>query len=107
VNDSVRERIVRNNYTFREANEQIRASADKYDAPIERIPFLCECPVPSCTEVLRLTLAEYSDVRAHPAHFFTAPGHEQADVAVGRVVSRESGYVVLEKTMKTATSSLA
>jgi hypothetical protein len=97
MNDSVRERIVRNNYTFREANEQIRASADKYDAPIERIPFLCECPVPSCTEVLRLTLAEYSDVRAHPAHFFTALGHEQRDAAVGHVVSREDGYVVVEK----------
>jgi hypothetical protein len=44
MNDSVRERIVRNNYTFREANEKIRARADEYDAPIERIPFLCECP---------------------------------------------------------------
>ena len=51
MNDSVRERIVRNNYTFREANEKIRARADEYDAPIERIPFLCECPVPSCAEV--------------------------------------------------------
>jgi hypothetical protein len=97
MNDSVRERIVRNNYTFREANEQIRAKADEYDAPIERIPFLCECPVPSCTEVLRLTLAEYSDVREDPARFFTAPGHEQADATVGHVVSRESGYVVVEK----------
>jgi hypothetical protein len=97
MNDSVRERIVRNNYTFREANEQIRARADEYDAPIERIPFLCECPVPSCTEVLRLTMAEYSDVRAHPDHFFTVPGHEQADAAVGHVVSRENGYVVVEK----------
>ena len=97
MNDSVRERIVRNNYTFREANEQIRAKADEYDAPIERIPFLCECPVPSCTEVLRLTLAEYSDVRADPAHFFTAPGHEQADAVVAHVASREEGYVVVEK----------
>ena len=97
MNDSVRERIVRNNYTFREANEQIRAKADEYDAPIERIPFLCECPVPSCTEVLRLTLAEYSNVRADPAHFFSAPGHEQAHAPVGHVDSRESGYVVVEK----------
>jgi hypothetical protein len=97
MDDSVRERIVRNNYTFREANEQIRARADEYDAPIERIPFLCECPVPSCMEVLRLTLAEYSEVRARPDHFFTVPGHEQADSAVGHVVSREDGYVVVEK----------
>jgi hypothetical protein len=97
MNDSVRERIVRNNYTFRDANEQIRARADEYDAPIERIPFLCECPLPSCTEVLRLTLDEYSDVRANPAYFFTIPGHEQADAAVAHVVSRENGYVVVEK----------
>ena len=97
MNDSVRERIVRNNYAFRDANEQIRARADEYDAPIVRIPFLCECPVPACTEVLRLTLAEYGEVRANPAHFFTSPGHEQADAAVGHVVSREDGYVVVEK----------
>jgi hypothetical protein len=97
MNDNVRERIVRNNYTFRDANEQIRARADTYDAPIERIPFLCECPVPACTEVLRLTLAEYGEVRANPAHFFTVPGHEEADAAVGHVVSRENGYVVVEK----------
>jgi hypothetical protein len=100
VNDSVRERILENNYTFREANEQIRAKADEYDAPIERIPFLCECPVPACTEVLRLTLVEYADVRANPAHFFTTPGHEQADAAVGHVVSRENDYVVVEKDAK-------
>jgi hypothetical protein len=97
VNDGVRERIVQNNYTFREANEQIRAKADAYDAPVERVPFLCECPVPSCTEILRLTLAEYADVRANPNHFFTAPGHEQADAPVGRVVSREGDYVIVEK----------
>jgi hypothetical protein len=96
VNDSVRERILENNYTFREANEQIRAKADEYDAPVERVPFLCECPVPSCTQILRLTLAEYENVRANPRHFFTAPGHEQADAAVGHVVSRESDYVIVE-----------
>ncbi|HEY8791637.1 MAG TPA: hypothetical protein VIL96_01995 [Gaiellaceae bacterium] len=96
MNDSVRERILENNYTFREANEQIRAKADEYDAPVERVPFLCECPVPSCTQILRLTLAEYENVRANPRHFFTAPGHEQADAAVGHVVSRESDYVIVE-----------
>jgi hypothetical protein len=97
VKDSVRERIVENNYTFREANEQIHAKADEYDAPVERVPFLCECPVPSCTQILRLTLAEYEEVRANPRHFFTAPGHEQADAAVGHVVSREIDYVIVEK----------
>ena len=85
MNDSVHERIVRNNYTFREANEQIRAKADEYDAPIERIPFLCECPVPSCTEVLRLTLAEYSDVRADPVLHRPRP-------RTGRCTCRTCGF---------------
>ena len=97
MNDSLRERIAKNNYTFREANEQIRAKADEYDAPVERVPFLCECPMPSCTQILRLTLAEYESVRADPNHFFTFPGHEQADALVARVVSREDDYVIVEK----------
>jgi hypothetical protein len=42
-------------------------------------------------------MSEYADVRANPDHFFTAPGHEQADAPVGHVVSRENGYVVVEK----------
>ena len=35
---------MQNNLTFRAANEQIRAKAAEYDEPMERIPFLCECP---------------------------------------------------------------
>jgi hypothetical protein len=97
MSDGVRERIVKNNYTFREANEQIRAKANEYDAPIERIPFLCECPTPDCTEILRLSLSEYAGIRANPDHFFTVPGHEEADAPVGHVVSRENDYVVVEK----------
>lgn len=97
MTDIVRERIAGNTYAFRDANEKIRARAAECDAPIERIPFLCECPVPTCTEVLRLTLAEYGEVRANPARFFTVPGHEDADAAVAHVVSREDGYVVVEK----------
>jgi hypothetical protein len=97
MSDGVRERIVKNNYTFREANEQIRAKADEYKAPIERIPFLCECPTPDCTEILRLSLSEYRDIRANPDHFFTVPGHEEADAPVGHVVSRENDYVVVKK----------
>lgn len=97
MNDEVRERIVQNNRTFREANEQIRAKATEYGAPLERIPFLCECPAPDCRNILRLTMAEYASVRADPSHFLAAPGHEVADEPVGRVVDRLDGYVIIEK----------
>ena len=97
MNDPTQERIVRNNLTFRDANERIRVKAEEYEAPLERIPFLCECPRPDCVQIVRLTILEYSAVRANPAHFFTVPGHEGAEEPVGEVVGREDGYVVVEK----------
>jgi hypothetical protein len=97
MSDTTEERIVQNNLTFRDANEQIRARAEQYDAPIERIPFLCECPRPDCVEIVRLTISQYAAVRADPTYFFTVPGHEAAEEPVGTVVGREDGYVVVEK----------
>ena len=47
--------------------------------------------------VFRETENEYAAVRANPRHYFTAPGHEEAEKPVGQVVSREDGYVVVEK----------
>jgi hypothetical protein len=91
------QRIVRNNATFRAANEKIHAKADEYNARLERIPFLCECPRPDCVEILRLTPDEYKKVRANPAHFFTVSGHEDAEAPVGRVVSERDRYVIIEK----------
>jgi hypothetical protein len=91
----VQERIAKNNLIFREANEKIRARAD--DAPLERVPFLCECPDPECMTIVRMTLPEYQAVRADPAHFFTATEHEQAEDPIGRVVSREDAYIIVEK----------
>ena len=42
MND-LQERIVKNDQTFRAANEQIKEKSDLYGSPLERIPFLCEC----------------------------------------------------------------
>ena len=97
MSDTTDARIVKNNLTFREANERIRAKAEEYDAPLERIPFICECPRDDCVQIVRLTISEYGDVRAKPAHFFTAPGHEDAEESVATVVGYKDGYVVVEK----------
>lgn len=97
MGERLEERIARNNQIFREANEKIRAAADEYNAPIERIPFLCECPTPDCRELVPLTLSEYEGVRADPTHFLTVTGHEGAEKPLGKVVSREDGYVIVEK----------
>jgi hypothetical protein len=90
-------RIMQNNERFREANERIRTHAEDVGAPMARIPFLCECPVEDCVEILRLTPTEYSEIRRDPRHFMTAVGHESAEEPIGVVVSRRDGYVVIDK----------
>jgi hypothetical protein len=79
---------------FREVNEQIEAIAKDFAEP-EHIEFVCECANVACTTRLALSLAEYEDVRAYPARFAIAPGHE--DLEVDRVVVQHEGYAVVEK----------
>lgn len=90
-------RIERNNKAFRDANERIHDAAQEHDHELEQIPFLCECPLEDCVEILRLTDEQYSAVRADPNQYFTAPGHESIEALVGEVVARNGSYVVVRK----------
>jgi hypothetical protein len=98
VADAVSERIKANNARFRDANERIRDRADELGVEMERIPFLCECPIEECVEIVHLTPGEYGAVRENSTWFMTAVGHEVAERPVGEVVARRDGYVVIEKT---------
>jgi hypothetical protein len=97
VADLTSERILHNNEVFRDANEKIRDAAAKYEHRLEQIPFLCECPVEDCVEIIRLTEEQYADVRADPHHYITAVGHEDAEKPIGQVVARNDGYMIVEK----------
>jgi hypothetical protein len=97
VSDPRVERIRANNEKFRAANESIRDKAESVGADMEQLPFLCECPVEDCVEILQLTRAQYAGVRENPRWFMTAVGHEEAEKPVAEVVSRNDGYVVVEK----------
>jgi hypothetical protein len=68
-------------------------------AIVTPVPFLCECADERCTEIVRLSLEGYEDVRSHPRRFFNAPGHEQLSVRAGAavVVEKLPGYVLVEK----------
>jgi hypothetical protein len=93
------ERIAENQASFREANEKIEAAAYKADFQERRVPFICECSDPACTEIIRLNLAEYDNLRRSPRRFFTAPGHATAAVAAGAAVIVEEldGYTLVDK----------
>ena len=91
------ERTADVNGVFREANERIRQAAEEYDHELDRIPFLCECPVKDCLEIVRLTQEEYSDVRAGTQRFVTAVGHEASLASSAEVIARGDGFSVVEK----------
>jgi hypothetical protein len=78
---------------FRDVNERIAESAERFDA--EHTEFVCECSDASCTHRVTVSLAEYEDVRAQPTTFLLAPGHEQTDIE--QVVSDHGRYRVVDK----------
>jgi hypothetical protein len=91
------ERIAKNDATFRQANERISAAAETYGVDVP-VPFVCECADPRCSEVVRLKLEEYEEIRADSRHFFHVPSHRDAEGSVGVVVAERDGYVIVEKT---------
>ena len=90
------ERIARNQATFREANERINAAAGVYRLDIP-VPFICECADPTCSEVVRLQVAQYEEVRSESRHFLNAPGHHAASQGAAVVVEERDGYSIVEK----------
>lgn len=81
---------------FRDVNERIAESAERFDA--DRTEFVCECADPNCTHRVSASLTEYEAVRAEPSTFLVVPGHEQPDIE--HVVSDRGGFRVVDKVQK-------
>jgi hypothetical protein len=91
VNDH--ERRATTEALFRDVNERIAESAERFDA--KESDFVCECADPSCTHRVSASLAEYEEVRAEPTTFLVAPGHEESDIE--RVVSDLGRFRIVDK----------
>ena len=48
------------------------------------VPFICECSDERCQELIRLTLTDYTAVRA-ACDYLVAPGHQVEDAEIVRV----------------------
>ena len=77
-------KIARTEALFRDVNERIAESAERFNA--HEAEFVCECGDPGCVERLATTLDQYEEVRAAGTTFMLVPGHE--DPTVERVVKR-------------------
>jgi hypothetical protein len=85
--------IARTESAFREVNEAIARTADRFEA--EEADFVCECADPDCAHRVTAALEDYEDVRAEPTHFLLAPGHHEPSVE--RVIEHTGDYDVVEK----------
>jgi hypothetical protein len=92
------QKLATNQSRFRTENERFRGRAVSYGfRPADPVPFVCECADESCFEVVMLTLEDYEEIRAHPAWFLLAAGHEDEDATAERIVNAERGYAIVEK----------
>jgi hypothetical protein len=78
--DAREERLAQNEVLFRDVNERIEQVAVRQGSDPHVFEFLCECSNLDCSLRLPLTLAEYETVRADPASFVVAPGHELPEI---------------------------
>lgn len=87
---------------FRNVNERIAESAQRFDA--HEAEFVCECDDRSCTHRLEASLDDYERVRGEPTRFLLAPGHE--DEAIEKVVERRRRFHVVEKFERTVVETV-
>jgi hypothetical protein len=87
-------RIARTESLFREVNERIAETADRFE--VDDAEFVCECADAGCGERLNAQLDEYQQVRADGVRFLVAPGHEETEYE--RVLHRNPEYQVVAKT---------
>ena len=82
---------------FRDVNERIAQSAQRFDA--DTTEFVCECADALCTHRVEATLDEYEEVREDGATFMLAPGHHHSDIE--RVVDDRGRFQIVEKVQRT------
>jgi hypothetical protein len=82
---------------FRDVNERIAESAQRFDA--DSTQFVCECSSANCAHRLEATLDEYEAVREDGAKFMLAPGHHHDDIE--RVVEDRGRFHIVEKVQRT------
>jgi hypothetical protein len=91
IDDRIRR--ARTESLFRDVNERIAESAERFQA--DSTQFVCECADANCTHRLEATLDEYEEVRSDGATFLLAPGHAHADIE--RVVQDRGRFQIVEK----------
>ena len=105
MSDAREERLARNEASFRALNEAIETEVHarlsgtnpaRLSSTKSRLAgYVCECGHADCVEVVRMTIAQYEEVRRDSRLFLVSPGHELPEIE--DVTYRETGFVVVRK----------
>jgi hypothetical protein len=90
-----RERLLKNEQTFRDYNNRRLAFEEETAEPAEMLPFVCECGDRECIEAVELTIDEYTSAHAAPNLFTVKPEHVYPEVE--RVIETADRFWVVEK----------
>jgi hypothetical protein len=93
MNASEGEKLARTESLFREVNERIAETAERFDA--DETKFVCECADPTCVSRVEATLDEYDRVREDGATFLLVNGHE--DERIEAIVRADGDRAVVAK----------
>lgn len=97
------ERIAETEALFRDVNEQIAETAERFD--VTTADFYCECADVECHERVEVPLDDYEEVRSESTHFIISPGHENERVE--RVLARRGRYAVVDKVHRVVAAIVA
>jgi hypothetical protein len=95
VDDRRKQRIARNEASFREINERLSDGLRQVPHNPELLEFICECGNLTCEEHVQLSRREYEQVRLDSRRFAIVPGHVIPEAE--RVVSSGDRFDVVEK----------
>lgn len=93
--DLRKQRIARNEASFREINERLSQALRQVPDNPELLEFICECGHRTCEQHVALSLSEYEDVRLDSRRFAVVPGHVIPDTE--SVVASSDRFDVVEK----------
>jgi hypothetical protein len=98
-----RERLRKNEQTFRDYNNRRVAFEEESAAAGELVPFVCECGDRTCIEAVELTVDEYTSAHSAPNLFTVKPEHVYPQVE--RITETADRFWVVEKPLVDAVAT--
>lgn len=90
-----RERLLKNEQTFRDYNNRRVAFEEETTDSAELVPLVCECGDRACIEAVELTVDEYTSAHSAPNLFTVKPEHVFPEVE--RVTETGDRFWIVEK----------